>query len=201
MADTLYLSLWFPSFTTDQVLPRTLAVLQEFPFSTQHKGIEDVAVHAISWSEPLLFQQDFTDGTTPEHAIQAATDFIADDNAFVFDAFWDLWTPGPGYDQWNLAPHAVRIIAYSEHFDDGISEERGHIEIDFGLDSPFLGEEEGPEISLTEIGEEKVRENIARLVAFTNIVEKKCGVRARLLWSESDANLAQRLIARLQRVQ
>jgi hypothetical protein len=49
--------------------------------------------------------------------------------------------------------------------------------------------------------EARVRENVQKLVEFTNAVEKNCGTSARLLWSESDENLAQKLIARLQKVQ
>jgi hypothetical protein len=42
---------------------------------------------------------------------------------------------------------------------------------------------------------------VQRLVEFTSKVEKNSGANARLLWSESDQNFAQKLIARLQRVQ
>jgi hypothetical protein len=38
-------------------------------------------------------------------------------------------------------------------------------------------------------------------VSFTAAVEKNCGISGRLLWSESEENLAQKLIARLQGVQ
>jgi hypothetical protein len=201
MADTLYLSLWFPSFEAEAVLPRTLAVLRQLPFSTQHPGIVELAVQALAWGEPVLFQQEFTEETAPEYAVQIASEFASDDNAFVFDAFWDLWSPGSGYDQWALTPHAVRVIAHGDAFEDGISQERGHIELDFGLDSPFLGEEDGSGAELTEIGESRIKENIQKLVALTALIEKECGVRARLLWSESEENLAQKLISRLQRVQ
>ena len=40
-----------------------------------------------------------------------------------------------------------------------------------------------------------------KLVEFTCKVEKNSGANARLLWSESEKNIAQKLIARLQRVQ
>jgi hypothetical protein len=38
-------------------------------------------------------------------------------------------------------------------------------------------------------------------VDFINRVEKSAGTNARLLWSESGENLAQKLVSRLQRVQ
>ena len=40
-----------------------------------------------------------------------------------------------------------------------------------------------------------------KLVNFTSAVEKNCGISGRVLWSESEDNLAQKLIDRLQRVQ
>jgi hypothetical protein len=46
-----------------------------------------------------------------------------------------------------------------------------------------------------------LRTNIAKLVAFSAAVEKNCGVSGRVLWSESEENLAQKLIARLQQTQ
>ena len=55
-------------------------------------------------------------------------------------------------------------------------------------------------MEIAEVGEMRIRENVEKLIAFTNAVEKNCGVRARLLWSESEENLAQKLVTRLQRV-
>jgi nitronate monooxygenase len=52
-----------------------------------------------------------------------------------------------------------------------------------------------------DLSEARVRDNVQKLIAFTSAVEKNCGTSARLLWSESDENLAQKLIARLQKVQ
>jgi hypothetical protein len=196
MADPLYLSLWFPSFTEQEMLLRTLAVMRQFPFSPEHPGIGYIAVHAIAFSEPPLFEQTFDDHADPAQAIATASEFVHDDHAYEFEAVWDLWIPSEQYDTWVKQPRPVKFIAFGPKFEDGISEERGHVEIDFGLDFPFLGE--GVEIA--EIGEMRIRENVEKLVAFTNAVEKSCGVRARLLWSESEENLAQKLVSRLQRV-
>jgi len=41
---------------------------------------------------------------------------------------------------------------------------------------------------------------VHRLVEFAAKVEKNAGATGRLLWSESEENLAQKLIARLQKV-
>jgi len=46
-----------------------------------------------------------------------------------------------------------------------------------------------------------VRANVQLLVDYINRVERNIGAETRLLWSESDENLAQKLISRLQKVQ
>jgi hypothetical protein len=78
----------------------------------------------------------------------------------------------------------------------GATADSGHIQIDFGLDTSFLHEE----LSLTAETEERIRSNVYKLVEFTARAEKNAGATARLLWSESEENLAQKLIARLQKV-
>lgn len=66
------------------------------------------------------------------------------------------------------------------------------------MDSPFLQEEE---VELTAKAGTSVRANVQKLVEFTNKVEKASGTSARLLWSQSEENCAQKLISRLQEVQ
>jgi hypothetical protein len=68
--------------------------------------------------------------------------------------------------------------------------------VDFGTDTPFLEEE----VRLDSRSAERVKENLQKIIDFTAAVEKKCGISSRLLWSESGESLAQRLIARLQRL-
>lgn len=80
-------------------------------------------------------------------------------------------------------------------FEEGAAEQIGHMQIDFGPDTPFLYEE----LSLTAEAEERVKSNVQKLVAFTAQLEKNAGATGRLLWSESEENLAQKLIARVQR--
>jgi hypothetical protein len=196
MADTLYLNLWWPSFTEQEMLAHLECVLRHFPFSSTKPGIGYFAVHGVSWSEPVLTQETFDYQVTPQQAVALAAEFLHDDNGYIFEAAWDLWSPGDQYDSWSEQPHPVKLLVHGSNFEDGISEESGHVQVDFGLDSDFLFDE----MELTEIGQQRVKENIAKLVAFSAAVEKHCGVSARLLWSESEENLAQKLIARLQRL-
>ena len=55
MSDRLYLSIWFPSFNEPEMVPRLLSLLKQFPFSAQKSGVGYLAVHSVSWNEPLLF--------------------------------------------------------------------------------------------------------------------------------------------------
>jgi hypothetical protein len=196
VVDPLYLSLWFPSFDVEDILPHTLAALQAFPFSSQRPGVVALSLHPISWDEPTILERRFRPGIAPEAAVEIAADLLHADYAYVFEAYWDLWTL-PTNGDWTPQPCPVKFIARGLEFDEEASEQEGHIQIDFGLDSPFLQEN----VQLTTAAEAKVRSNVQKLVDFTAKAEKNSGASARLLWSESDENLAQKLIARLQKVQ
>jgi hypothetical protein len=196
MADSLYLSLWFPSFTAPEMMPRALSVMHQFPFSSVRPGIGYVAVHPLSWDEAPIFAQTFDFRADPERVTQLAAEFLHDDYAYEFEALWDLWAPQPEREDWQLSPQSVRIVVHGLRFDDGIYQQQGHIMLDLGLDLPFLQEE----IELTPDIADRIRLNVQKLVGFTNAVEKNCGITGRVLWSESEENLAQKLIARLQKV-
>jgi hypothetical protein len=196
MADPLYLSLWFPDFSGPAMLPHMFAVLQQFTFSQQRPGVTYAAIQPVSWNEASVLERRFSPGITPEEAVVVAADLIHDDYAYVFDAYWDLWTPDEHGD-WMLIPSLVKLIVQGEEFDDGIYQESGHIEIDFGLDSLFVQEN----IELTEETQAKIRDNVTKLVEFTKKMETNTRATSRRLWSESEESLPQKLISRLQKVQ
>ncbi len=199
MVDSLYLSLWFPSFREGEMMSRTVGVLRQFPYSALREGITYLSVHPVAWSEPTVLERRFNPGISPEEAADLAGEFAHDDFAFVFEAFWDLWVPSDDEhgDSWVQRPVAVRFLAHGAQFDDGIYSEDGHIEVDFGLDTSFVYE--GTRISSAI--ETHLRSNIAKLVAFSTAVEKSCAISGRVLWSESEENLAQKLLAKLQQTQ
>jgi hypothetical protein len=197
VADPLYLSLWFPNFSEQDMMLHVLSVLRQFPFSAQRPGVTYLAVHPVSWNEPTILERRFFPGVSPEAAVDVTSDLLHEDYGYVFDADWDLWTPDSSGRQWSLAPNHVRLIAQGPEFDERASETTGQIEADFGLDSAFLLEQ----VELDSEAEERVRANVHKLVDFTNKVEKNAHANGRLLWSDSEDNLAQKLIARLQKVQ
>ena len=197
MPDPLYLSLWFPDFSGPAMLPHLLAVLQQVPFSAVRPGITYVAVQPVSWNEASVLERRFAPGIEAEEAVTVVADLIHDDYAYVLDTYWDLWTPDEAGREWQRSPSLVKFIAQGEEFDEGTQEETGNILIDFGLDTPFLQEN----VELTEEVQAKVRDNVAKLVELTMKAEKNTRATGRLLWSESEENLAQKLIARLQKTQ
>jgi hypothetical protein len=179
------------------MLPHAFAVLQQFQFSTQRPGITYFALHPVSWNEATVLERRFPSGIDPGQATLIAAELVHDDYAYVFYAHWDLWTPDEPNANWVLEPATVKFIVQGEEFDEGAYQQTGHIQVDFGSDSYFLQ----PETSLSDQTRAKIRDNVAKLVEFSVNVEKNSGASARLLWSESEESLAQKLIARLQKVQ
>jgi hypothetical protein len=195
MADPLYLSLWFPQFRESDMMPRLLSVVRQFMFSASQPGISALSVHPVSWSEPTILERRFRPGIEPEEAIAALSDMLHQDYAYVVEAYWDLWTLGEN-GEWSVQPRQVTFIAHGLEFDEGSYQESGHIQVDFGLDTPFVFDD----VDLDDASaQQHVRANVQKLVNFTNAVEKNCGVSGRVLWSESEENLAQKLVSRLQK--
>src|SRR5882724_9799436 len=178
MSDPLYLSIWFSTFEADDMLPHALAVMRQFSYSVQRPGITYVALHPVSWNEPTILEQRFRPGVPPEEAVLIASDLLHEDYAYRFEAFWDLWIIAEN-GEWILQPSQVNFLVHGTEFDGGVYEQEGHIQVDLGLDSPFLQED----VPMTIEATARVRANV------------------QLLWSESDQNFAQRLITQLQKVQ
>jgi len=88
------------------------------------------------------------------------------------------------------------VVGFGPQFDEGAYEQNGQVRVDFGPDTPFLLEE----LDLDQVDAEYIKRNVQKLVEVTNLIQENCGISSRLLWSDSGENLAQKLIARLQRV-
>ena len=197
MADTLNLSLWFPGFDAELMLPRLMEVLRHFPFSESRGGVQYVSVQPVDWAEPTLFEQGFSPGVSAEEAAEALHEYAQADFAISLEAYWDLWMLDATTKQWELVPEKVTFIAQGVEFDEGAFAGSGHILIDFGLEFPFLHED----VQLSADDALRVKANVAALIEFIHRVERNCRTTGRVLWSESDDNLAQKLIARLQQMQ
>ena len=163
------------------------------------EGITYLSVHPVSWSEPTVLERRFDPGISPEEAAEVAKEFAHDDFAFVFEAFWDLWVPNEDEHGESgckgRSPCASWFTACNST--KAFTPRTATSKCDFGLDTAFVYEER----EISPFIEKHLRSNIAKLVAFSAAVEKNCGVSGRVLWSESEENLAQKLIAKLQQTQ
>ena len=119
MADPLYLSLWFPSFEADDMLPHALAVMRQFPFSVQQPGITYLALHPVSWNEPTILERRFRPGIPTEQAVLIASDLLHEDYLYMFEAFWDLWIVTEN-GEWTLQRSQVKFLVHGTEFDDGV---------------------------------------------------------------------------------
>ncbi|HUD23430.1 MAG TPA: hypothetical protein VMQ60_11355 [Acidobacteriaceae bacterium] len=109
---------------------------------------------------------------------------------------------------WRMRSHTVRILGFGPSFDVAGYEQNGQLLVDFGIDTPWVPDhplskpspQTPEEEALDETTQIHTQQNVEKLLAFTLLVEKNCGISSRLLWTESGKPLAEKLIARLQRV-
>jgi hypothetical protein len=217
MADQLYLSLWFPNFRLESLPVALVGVLKQFAViardgapGAEYNRVAAASAYPIDWTESPTYQRIYgsdaadPDASLPENAVAEATEQLHDDTAYEFEMRWRLWQPegsSLGLDtQWRLEPSRVRIVGFGPDFDTGSYEQNGHIRVDFGLDTPWTFESGDEDNPLDPDAAQRVQQNVEKLLAFTLLVEKNCGISSRLLWTESGEPLAEKLIARLQRL-
>ncbi|WP_348261954.1 hypothetical protein P8935_19385 [Telmatobacter sp. DSM 110680] len=200
MADTLYLSLWYPNLRLAELAGKLTAVLGAFEKHGGEGRVYSATVWPVKWSESPIFQKVYgrgERGLEPNLAVEDALELLHEDYAYEFQIGWSLWEPevsaAVSEPRWAREQRMVRVTGYGPLFDDGAYEQDGHIRIDFGSDAAFLDEE----IELDSVVARHVEENVRQLIDLTTAVEKDSGATARLLWSELGESLAQRLAARL----
>jgi hypothetical protein len=215
MADQLYLSLWFPNFRLDTLPAALVSVLRQFALISGEKRVAAATVYPISFNEAPAYQRIYvnddraqsTEDSIIENAVAEATEQLHDDMAYEFEMKWKLWMPELGSvssseaaldELWRPQPSTVKIIGFGPQFDQATYEQNGHIRVDFGLDAPWVMDEDDE--ALNEEAQKHIQQNIEMLLAFTLSVEKNSGISSRLLWTESGEPLAEKLIARLQRL-
>jgi hypothetical protein len=203
MADRLYLSLWFPNFRLPALAPAIVSVIKQFGAPGGAARVHAAAAYPISWNEAPVYQriyeEDEEQESVPDRAVAEATEILHDDFAYEFELNWELWvaeTVGGLDPTWKQGLVVASVVGFGPEFDEGAYEQNGQVRVDFGLDSPFLLED----VDLDLIGAEHIKRNVQKLVEVTNAIQENCGISSRLLWSDSGENLAQKLIARLQRV-
>ena len=217
MADQLYLSLWYPNFRFVSLPAALTGVMRQFAViardgdaNSELGRVAAASVYPIDWTESPIYQRIYvnderaqesadTEGSKIENAVAEATEQLHEDQAYEFEMRWMLWLPevaGELDTVWRLEPSKVRITGFGPEFDDNSYEQNGHIRVDFGLDTPWVLEDEDVDAEAAKY----IQMNVEKLLAFTLSVEKHCGISSRLLWTESGEPLAEKLIARLQRL-
>jgi hypothetical protein len=103
MADTLYLSLWYPNLRLEALPDKLTAVLGAFAAHGGEPRVYAATVWPVSWSEPPVFQQvwgrritvggegETQLGAEPRAAVEAATELLHEDFAYEFQIGWSLW--------------------------------------------------------------------------------------------------------------
>lgn len=199
MADTLYLSLWYPNLRLATLADKLTAVLGAFAAHGGEPRVYSATSWPVNWSESPVYQQIWglgEHGALPRYAVEEALEILHDDYAYEFQIGWSLWElqhEGLLDSRWLREPRLVKVTGFGPLFDEGAYEVDGHIRLEFGSDAPFLEED----AELDEVGARHIEENVLQLVTLTKAVEKVSGATARLLWSEMGESLAQRLAARL----
>lgn len=207
------------------VLEQFAVVARDGKADSEFGRVFAASAFPLDWTQSPTYQRIYvndrraaentdTRGSAIEPAVAEATEQLHDDTAYELEMRWQLWQPSAsGEDQgearldtvWKLQPAKVRVLGFGPDFDAGSYEQNGHIRIDLGLDTPWTaGTEDDDDAEASEPLDtrtaEYIRQNVEKLLAFTLLVEKHSGISSRLLWTESGEPLAEKLIARLQRL-
>jgi hypothetical protein len=105
MADTLYLSLWYPNLRLAAMADKLTAVLGAFAAHGGEARVYSATVWPVSWSETPVFQQVYGRrintgnggdakgelGAEPRVAVEEALQLLHDDYAYEFQIGWSLW--------------------------------------------------------------------------------------------------------------
>ena len=195
MADRFYLSLWLEEHQETRMLERFRVLLEAFPHSEVRPGVQALRVHPLNWTEPLVVDHTFRKGAEIGEALALAAEFTHGDYAYEASMFWDIWVfqTNGGPAAWRRVPRPVTLLCYGPDFEDGQAE-RGHLEVDFGPDTPFRADQDIPDAQarmLTGDYRQRLQENLVKLLEFVQQLEKRMPVEKRLLWTESGGNLAE----------
>ncbi len=106
MADTLYLSLWYPNLRLESLPDKLIAVLGAFAAHGGEAKVYSATVWPVSWNEAPVFERVYgrilgapesplapgqAPGADPRVAVEEATELLHEDYAYEFQIGWSLW--------------------------------------------------------------------------------------------------------------
>ena len=94
MADTLYLSLWYPNLRLEALAGKLIAVLGAFAGHGGEAKVYSATVWPVSWNETPVFEHVWGrsgGGTEAKLAVEEAAELLHDDYAYEFQIGWSLW--------------------------------------------------------------------------------------------------------------
>ena len=208
------MSLWYPNFRFANLPAAVMGVLGQFARISGLPRVAAAAAYPVSFTEPAVYQRVYVldkrseavekDDSLIGNAVAECMELLHEDTAYEFEMKWQLWGFEAGVGGldgvWKRTPHTVKVLAFGPEFEGDSFEENGQIRVDFGLDTPWVFDEDDSAYVDAEEAAAKVKDNVEMLLAFTLSVEKHCGISSRLLWTESGEPLAEKLVARLQRL-
>jgi hypothetical protein len=119
MADTLYLSLWYPNLRLAALPGKLMAVLGAFAAHGGEARVYAATVWPVNWSEAPVFQRVYARmgghgerGSEPGQAIEEALELLHEDYAYEFQIGWSLWELE---DSTGAAPASEKVTADSRH--------------------------------------------------------------------------------------
>jgi hypothetical protein len=153
-------------------------VLRKFPYSHFNPSVT-LRVFAMEMVEPPSMERRFDEVADSRDIIDAAREFANADCGYQVEAFWDMWQ----FDgDWKLDASPISITLHGPEFASNLGEQ---LLIDFGLDYLYLpGEGKAKNVTA-------VRSNIRSLLRLAEEIGGSLPVEKRLLWSDSEDNLAE----------
>lgn len=118
MADTLYLSLWYPNLRLEALPDKLVAVLGAFAAHGGEAKVYSATVWPVSWNETPVFERVYgrmvgpvepgqVPGAEPRQAVEEAMELLHEDYAYEFQIGWNLWELETGPEVRNLPRKAT----------------------------------------------------------------------------------------------
>jgi hypothetical protein len=127
MADTLYLSLWYPNLRLEALGDKLIQVLGAFAVHGGEERVYSASVWPVDWSEAPVFQRIYGQGergADPKQAVEDALELLHDDYAYEFQIGWSLWELETG----NAGPSTRPALRPELALDDGAFSEGAGLE-------------------------------------------------------------------------